>query len=194
MPDFCRKVFVIILCLGLMSGYVFGADDSSLLLKELVARSDLGVDIKTQLKFVENDLKNNKKSEALDKLDNIMNLKPDYQILGLYVLVCIEELWWDRAINPAKKLVELYPSEGSYFCLGQVYGGKGMFSESIAAFKEVLRFNPNNVGAHQFLGAAYVESGQIEKAKEEYEKLKKLDWLAAAELLNTIKSGKADRK
>ena len=66
--------------LGLMNGYVFGAEDAALekliakpdlykdMIRVLISKPDLSEDIKAQLKLVEKDLDNNKKKEALKLL------------------------------------------------------------------------------------------------------------------------------
>jgi len=186
-----KLILIFVLCFNLVNSYVFAEDDALNVLRNIISMPNQSSDAKIKLKDVEKDLKNNKKIDALDKLDIVINLEPNnYDILGLYVVICIGSGLWDRAINPAKKMVALKPDSVSYLVLGQVHGGNGMFSEAIENLSKATELDPANVGAHLYLGAAYVETGQTDKAKEEYEKLKKLDWSAAAELLSSIKSGK----
>lgn len=186
-------IIIIIIGLWLRKSYSF-VEDSLRFLKTIISNSNQSQDIKARLKIVENDLKKGKKVDALNKLDAIIDLDPNNdKILALYVMICMEEGYWNRAINPAKKMVELQPDDTSYMVLGQIYGGEGMLLEAIETLKKALQLNPNNIGAHEFLGTAYAEAGQMEQAKEEYEKLKKLDLSAAERVLKIIKGGKAIR-
>jgi cytochrome c-type biogenesis protein CcmH/NrfG len=70
----------------------------------------------------------------------------------------------------------------------------GKFPESLAAYENALAIKPNHVGANEYLGELYVQTGETEKARAQLAKL--LDLCGAGcdeykELKAAIASGKA---
>lgn len=70
----------------------------------------------------------------------------------------------------------------------------GKFPESLSAYENALAIKPNHVGANEYLGELYVQTGETEKARAQLAKL--LDLCGAGcdeykELKAAIASGKA---
>lgn len=70
----------------------------------------------------------------------------------------------------------------------------GKFPESLAAYENALAIKPNHVGANEYLGELYVQTGETEKARAQLARL--LDLCGAGcdeykELKAAIASGKA---
>ena len=74
-----------------------------------------------------------------------------------------------EALVEIKKAIRLnpFPPNIYFFYLGHAYMYEGMLDESIAAYKEALRIQPNNQFAHLRLAAAYSLSGREEEAHAE---------------------------
>jgi len=71
----------------------------------------------------------------------------------------------------------------------------GRFAEALAAYGKALAIQPNHLGAHEYLGELYVQTGQLAKAKRQLAKLEKLctaDCRQYQELASAIATGKAD--
>ncbi len=48
------------------------------------------------------------------------------------------------------------------------------YDESLAAYKQALTLDPKHKGAHEYIGIAYVQMGQLDKAKEHLASLDKI--------------------
>jgi tetratricopeptide (TPR) repeat protein len=48
------------------------------------------------------------------------------------------------------------------------------YDESFAAYRQALTLDPKHRGAHEYIGIAYVQSGQLAKAREHLAILDKL--------------------
>ncbi len=48
------------------------------------------------------------------------------------------------------------------------------YDESLIAYKQALTLDPKHRGAHEYIGIAYVQMGQLEKAKEHLASLDKI--------------------
>jgi non-specific serine/threonine protein kinase len=91
-----------------------------------------------------------------------LNLKGDF--------LTIPELNY-RAIESAKKAISLNPNlTQGYQYLGGSLSSLGRYDEAIEAFKEALRIEPANAGAHSSLGRVYwLGKGMIEEGIAEHE-------------------------
>jgi adenylate cyclase len=74
-----------------------------------------------------------------------------------------------EALVEIKKAIRLnpFPPNMYFFYLGHAYMYEGMLDESIAAYKEALRLQPNNQFAHLRLAAVYSLLGREEEAHAE---------------------------
>ncbi len=67
-----------------------------------------------------------------------------------------------------KKGLELFPdSPDLHYRMGAIYEGTNRFAESIKEMEEVLKLDPNNADALNFIGYSYAERGiNLDKAEE----------------------------
>ena len=55
------------------------------------------------------------------------------------------------------------------------------YDESLVAYKQALTLNPKHKGAHEYIGEAYIQMGQLDKAKEHLAILDKLCFFSCEE-------------
>jgi len=70
----------------------------------------------------------------------------------------------------------------------------GKFPDSLAAYEKALAIQPNHLGANEYLGELYVQTGEGAKANQQLAKLEKLCGTSCdefKELKTAISSGKA---
>jgi cytochrome c-type biogenesis protein CcmH/NrfG len=65
-------------------------------------------------------------------------------------------------------------SADGFNLLGYSYRNLKKYDESLVAYKQALRLDPRHRGAHEYIGMAYVEMGQIDKAREHLASLDKI--------------------
>jgi tetratricopeptide (TPR) repeat protein len=86
-----------------------------------------------------------------------------------YSFVTVES---EKAIKTYKKWIKAYPrDERPVSNLGSFYGDVCRYEESIAAFREARRMNPNNVVPHEDLIEILVATGQFAEAHEAYREM-----------------------
>lgn len=96
----------------------------------------------------------------------------------------LEEL----AIREYQLSTQLDPNQGdAWYCLGCLYmsfksfdlGARKaeiiMYPQAIEAFQRAIEINPKDIDAHLNLGAAYGETGQIDKAEQQFHRVLELD-------------------
>lgn len=77
-----------------------------------------------------------------------------------------------RAENCFKKVLNLYPKEGSlYFLLGIVYKSKIDYQLAIRAFKNAIRYGSDQKEEHLGLAEIYTRQGNWEQAIKEYKRI-----------------------
>lgn len=82
---------------------------------------------------------------------------------------------WPSAIASLEKFVKANPNDADGFnLLGYSLRNSKRYSEAIFNYKEALRIDPNHRGAHEYLGQAYVQTKQLDKAKELLASLEKI--------------------
>ncbi len=141
------------------------------------------------------DLKNKKFSEALKKIKPAsVNYPNENIILKLYAIIYFNLKEWENAIKYyekilifEKELFKIFTNIGvSYFKLGKI-------NQSIDAFKNSIKNNPNFGLAHNNLGISYLELGMYEKAIYQFVSALKLndeDYQAQTNLINTFNLNK----
>ncbi|MDP8247710.1 MAG: tetratricopeptide repeat protein [Candidatus Tritonobacter lacicola] len=77
---------------------------------------------------------------------------------------------------------------GAYYNLGGACYERGCYREAVENYKDAIRLNPNFPPARFWLGAAYLNLGDISSAKDEYKNLKDMDKDEAKRLKELIKS------
>ena len=82
---------------------------------------------------------------------------------------------WDKAI----RLLNAMVSDGKanadvYNLLGFSLRKSGDMENALDFYQKALKLNPRHKGAHEYLGELYVETGKLDKAREELNILAKL--------------------
>ncbi len=68
------------------------------------------------------------------------------------------------------------------------------YDESLVAYKQALKLDPKHRGAHEYIGVAYVQMGQLGKAKEHLDALDKICFFACEEYRDLKKAYEAASK
>ena len=145
---------------------------------------DKNVDIEKRLNIAYRYLEKGKGQEVLSETETFIKDNPDsFDAYAVKTMVSLEMNKWDKAIESGKEMVRLKPNNfASRLGLGQAYGGKRLFDSAIPELNEAIKLSPQDPGAYYYLGLAYLESGQRDKAKEVERKLEKINSQAANEL------------
>jgi tetratricopeptide (TPR) repeat protein len=75
---------------------------------------------------------------------------------------------YEEAVTEYEKAVELNPSEGNRYALGQAYLQTGEYGKAEEQFMQVLRMAPNDPAPHLGLGQTYAAQGRYELAINEF--------------------------
>lgn len=78
--------------------------------------------------------------------------------------------------------------------LGYSYRHLKRYDESLAAYNKALAIDPRHRGAHEYIGEAYIQLGQLDKAKEHLDALDKLCVFSCEEYRDLKKSYEAARQ
>jgi len=96
---------------------------------------------------------------------------------------------WASAIASLEKFVKANPNNADGFnLLGFSLRNSKRYPEAIFNYKEALRIDPNHLGAHEYLGQTYVQTKQLDKAKELLASLEKICGLQCEEYLDLKKA------
>ena len=97
----------------------------------------------------------------------------------------IEKKDWSAAISSLEKFVKSNPNNADGFnLLGFSLRNAKRYPEAIFNYKEALRIDPDHRGAHEYLGQTYVQTKQIDKAKELLASLEKICGLQCEEYVD----------
>jgi len=72
-------------------------------------------------------------------------------------------------------------SADGFNLLGYSLRNQKKYDESLVAYKQALTLDPKHKGAHEYIGIAYVQMGQLDKAKEHLASLDKICPLSCEE-------------
>ncbi|MBK8016385.1 MAG: tetratricopeptide repeat protein [Betaproteobacteria bacterium] len=87
----------------------------------------------------------------------------------------IEKQDWEGALNALRKAVAADPGNAdAHNWLGFAYRKLGKFAESFSAYDEALRINPQHKAAHEYIGEAYLQTDQLDKAETHLAELNRL--------------------
>jgi cytochrome c-type biogenesis protein CcmH/NrfG len=87
----------------------------------------------------------------------------------------IEKKDWSNAIQTLESYTRGNPSNADGFnLLGYGYRNLKRFDESLVAYEKALKLDPQHRGAHEYIGVAYIQMGQLDKAKEHLNALDKI--------------------
>jgi tetratricopeptide (TPR) repeat protein len=82
---------------------------------------------------------------------------------------------WPQAEAAARRAIAANPQlADAHNLLGYSLRWQGRYDDAIAAYGRVFEIDPNHLGAHEYIGQAYVKLGQRAKAQEHLVKLQAL--------------------
>ena len=104
---------------------------------------------------------------GLKKFDLFYNLGRAYsEYLGDY----------DKALEILKQAESMDPENDEiHYAMGLAYWFKEAESEAVAEFLETVNLNPRHIEAHSLLGEIYLQRGQYDFARAEWERVLELD-------------------
>jgi len=96
--------------------------------------------------------------------------------------VAINSADWKKAITRLEHARDEDPNNADiYNLLGYSYRSSGNLDQAFANYQKALRINPKHLGAHQYLGIAYLVRGDPGKAQEQLSTLQSLCGTCAEE-------------
>ena len=96
---------------------------------------------------------------------------------------------WGSAVASLEKFVKANPNNADGFnLLGYSLRNSKRYPEAIFNYKEALRIDPAHRGAHEYLGQTYVQTKQLDKAKELLASLEKICGTQCEEYVDLKKS------
>ena len=81
---------------------------------------------------------------------------------------------FSAALADLKSIADSVQHPDVYSLMGFSLRKTGDYATALTFYKKALDFDPNHKGAREYLGELYVETGQIDKARETVATLKKL--------------------
>lgn len=82
---------------------------------------------------------------------------------------------WAGAIDVLGNFTRANPSNADGFnLLGYSLRHLKRYDESLAAYNKALMIDPKHRGAHEYIGEAYIQLGQLDKAKQHLDALDKI--------------------
>jgi cytochrome c-type biogenesis protein CcmH/NrfG len=82
---------------------------------------------------------------------------------------------WSSAMPVLEAYVKANPKSADGFnLLGYSYRNLKKYDESLVAYKQALTLDPKHRGAHEYIGIAYVQMGQMDKARDHLAQLNKI--------------------
>jgi tetratricopeptide (TPR) repeat protein len=95
------------------------------------------------------------------------------------------------ALAELTPMLETHQHADVYNLMGFSLRKTGDYKQAYTFYRKALDFNADHKGAHEYLGELYVETGQIEKAREQLMALRKL-CPAGCEELSDLEEAIAD--
>ena len=82
---------------------------------------------------------------------------------------------WTAALAVLEPYTVANPRSADGFNLmGYSLRNQKKYEESLVAYKQALSLDPKHKGAHEYIGIAYIQMGQLDKAKEHLASLDKI--------------------
>lgn len=89
---------------------------------------------------------------------------------------------WSGAVDVLGSFTRANPGNADGFnLLGYSLRHLKRYDESLAAYNKALTIDPKHRGAHEYIGEAYIQLGQLDKAKQHLDALDKLCFLPCEE-------------
>lgn len=87
----------------------------------------------------------------------------------------IQRKEWTTAIQVLEGFTRSKPENADGFnLLGYSYRNLKRMDEALTAYNQALKLDPKHKGAHEYIGVAYIQLGQLDKAKEHLVALDKI--------------------
>jgi tetratricopeptide (TPR) repeat protein len=81
---------------------------------------------------------------------------------------------YQGALSELRTVVNTYQHADVYSLMGFSLRKTGDYTNALTFYKKALDFDADHKGAHEYLGELYVETGQLQQAKEQLATLEKL--------------------
>jgi cytochrome c-type biogenesis protein CcmH/NrfG len=82
---------------------------------------------------------------------------------------------WAAALQVLERYTRANPGNADGFnLLGYSLRNLKRYDDSLVAYKQALKLDPVHRGAHEYIGVAYIQMGQLGKAKEHLDALDKI--------------------
>lgn len=102
---------------------------------------------------------------------------------------------WSGAIKVLDDFTRANPGSADGFnLLGYSLRHLKRYDESLAAYKKALTIDPKHRGAHEYIGEAYIQLGQLDNAKKHLDALDKICFFPCEEYTDLKKAYEAARK
>jgi cytochrome c-type biogenesis protein CcmH/NrfG len=112
-------------------------------------------------------------SQSAWSADTVTTPKTDPELSKARQL--IDKKDWPSAITALESYTRANPSNADGFnLLGYGLRNLKRYDESLVAYKQALKLEPSHRGAHEYIGVAYIQMGQLDKAKEHLDALDKI--------------------
>jgi Flp pilus assembly protein TadD len=123
-------------------------------------------------------------TQAAEKLD------PDFKA----GMDAIKAKQWDRAIASIQVALAREPDNAEMYTeLGYAERNRGDLDAAFGAYDKAIALNPRHLGAHEYVGEAYLLTGNLDKAQEQLAALDKLCFITCSEYRD-LKHAIADYK
>jgi Flp pilus assembly protein TadD len=87
----------------------------------------------------------------------------------------IDKKDWGAAATVLESFTRANPADADGFnLLGYSYRNLKRYDDALVAYKQALKLDPKHRGAHEYIGIAYIQMGQLDKAKEHLDALDKI--------------------
>jgi cytochrome c-type biogenesis protein CcmH/NrfG len=87
----------------------------------------------------------------------------------------IEKKDWGSSVQALENYTRSKPDNADGFnLLGYSYRNLKRYDESLLAYEKALKLDPKHRGAHEYIGVAYIQMGQLDKAKGHLDALDKI--------------------
>jgi cytochrome c-type biogenesis protein CcmH/NrfG len=82
---------------------------------------------------------------------------------------------WGAALQVLERYTRTNPGNADGFnLLGYSLRNLKRYDDSLVAYRQALKLDPVHRGAHEYIGVAYIQMGQLAKAKEHLDALDKI--------------------
>ena len=108
------------------------------------------------------------RSGVFEQDDATMHAQPDY---AAGVAAIKAERWGDAIKALERHLARSYRDADGQNWLAYANRKAGRLDEAFKHYKLALGFNPRHLGAHEYIGEAYVMAGQVQEARKHLEQL-----------------------